>query len=179
MELKKLWDENSEEAQEIHGVASLIYGDDHIVVFDKYFLVLPSKDDKFSGKLVDCEGNLVRENISCLIPLILRQNQLPVAWAIMDKATEEMIQKARAAKIFYRAVNNLRKIDSWVDEQYSNEDILGRMARLKQYIDVIIPDGSIAKAELLNANREDLKLNGNIYYKVYKGIDGYQYMCNT
>ena len=176
MKLEDLWDKNSEKAQELHNIASLIYGDNHIVIFDKFIFIPPDKKRMPEGKLIDDTGNIINDEVVNMYPLMIEENSLPIGWIIIDNETFESISRMRARKQIYSIVNNLKGISGHNDIIQDIDIMVHEFVNKYTEVKVIEPNGLFSKAKIMNDKQERLKFKGKEYYKVVKGFEGIHYV---
>lgn len=173
MDLKKLWDEDSEKAQELHSIASLLYSDGHYIIYDKY--VFEMSDEEKAGKLIDTNGCIISDDVWHMAPMMTptSDGKNIDGWVIIDSDAKNRLCKTETQ--FKSNFNsNYRKIGNTVE----NEDIINRLLTVNPRVRVISPNGEIEYASIINRDKgmKALKYRSCVYFKVNNGGSEYFFL---
>lgn len=200
LDLKDFWDKQDPLAQELYSIASLMFGDNFQIIFNKFIFAWEELEKSRVGKIYNFNGEeIIPDEIISVSPLIISKTNKITGYLILDKNIKSDIDKYFDEHSTYQLVNgfvNNRLFSSVVNSYMSNsqdedEDLdlttlNDKISSLFQTLNtfrckVINQDGKIQDAiiDLEKRNRlEDsiVKFNGNNYI-IVTDREGYINNC--
>ena len=147
--LEEFWDNKNQEASELYGVASLLFGDKFQIIFDKFVFAKTDPDNPRFGRLYDSNGNeLFDRDIEFMAPMIKTVDKEVVGYIIGDIkfASKLCIKKMLGDNTVY--IHDIPSLFEFISSQ-------------KDFVDVLLEDGKLGLAEVI-WNKSDIG-NGTSY----------------
>ena len=140
IDLNSIYDQNNSESQELYSIAKMLFGDDFILVFDRYVF----HHNESEGQLYDTNDNIDLDlKIESVVPLIIQQTDEIVAYLIITKQDLDIYRK-----------NNKSKRQIFKDADDEIDLSMALKINENNFVNLILPNGEIIKYKVNIFGRE-------------------------